>query len=482
MPRLSLLRIAQKTFIRPRQIQPCRYISLNSYRLGQIVPFHLSDIGEGIKEVTVKEWFIKPGDKVAQFDQICEVQSDKASVTITSRYDGVISKLHFDVDDIAQTGDALVDIELEDSGSGSEAPETSSTQAQIQEKDAVNVNESTENNVKSKKALATPAVRRIASEHGINITEVQGSGKDGRVLKEDILAFVNLQTSGEKLRQTTTTAIPPSSAKIEKNALQQQQPPAVAVKPTEPVPVRIKKPQIILSPGQDRTEPVKGITKAMVKSMSEALKIPHFGYKDEIDMSALVQLRKELKNLAESQGVKLSYMPVILKACSLALDQYPILNAYFDANAETITYKADHNIGVAMDTPQGLLVPNIKKIQQLNILDIAEELNRLQDLGLRGKLPSSDLTGGTFSLSNIGSIGGTYAKPVIMPPQVAIGALGKIQKLPRFDSNDNIIKAHIMNVSWSADHRVIDGATMARFSNIMKNYVENPSSMILSLR
>ena len=135
-----------------------------------------------------------------------------------------------------------------------------------------------------------------------------------------------------------------------------------------------------------------------------------------------------------------------------------------------------------MDTPQGLLVPNIKKIQQLNILDIAEELNRLQDLGLRGKLPSSDLTGGTFSLSNIGSIGGTYAKPVIMPPQVAIGALGKIQKLPRFDSNDNIINAHIMNVSWSADHRVIDGATMARFSNIMKNYVENPSSMILSLR
>ena len=174
---------------------------------------------------------------------------------------------------------------------------------------------------------------------------IPGSGKDGRVLKEDILAFVNLQTSGEKLRQTTTTAIPPSSAKIEKNALQQQQPPAVAVKPTEPVPVRIKKPQIILSPGQDRTEPVKGITKAMVKSMSEALKIPHFGYKDEIDMSALVQLRKELKNLAESQGVKLSYMPVILKACSLALDQYPILNAYFDANAETITYKADHNIG-----------------------------------------------------------------------------------------------------------------------------------------
>ena len=134
-----------------------------------------------------------------------------------------------------------------------------------------------------------------------------------------------------------------------------------------------------------------------------------------------------------------------------------------------------------MDTPQCLLVPSIKKVHQMSVLEIAEELNRLQDLGLRGKLGAADLKDGTFSLSNIGSIGGTYAKPVILPPQVAIGALGKVQKLPRFDSNDNLIKAHIMNVSWSADHRIIDGATMARFSNLMKSYIENPATMILDL-
>ena len=134
-----------------------------------------------------------------------------------------------------------------------------------------------------------------------------------------------------------------------------------------------------------------------------------------------------------------------------------------------------------MDTPQGLLVPNIKKVHQMSVVEIAEELNRLQDLGLRGKLGADDLKNGTFSLSNIGSIGGTYAKPVIMPPQVAIGAVGKVQKLPRFDANDNLVKAHIMNVSWSADHRIIDGATMARYSNLMKNYIENPASMILDL-
>ena len=236
------------------------------------------------------------------------------------------------------------------------------------------------------------------------------------------------------------------------------------------------------SSAQDRDEQVKGITKAMVRSMTESLKIPHFGYKDEIDMSALVQMRAQVKEVASQRGIKLSYMPVILKACSLALSQYPILNAYFDASKETVTYKADHNIGVAMDTPQGLLVPNIKKIQTLSVLEIAEELNRLQELGIKGKLGESDLKSGTFSLSNIGSIGGTYAKPVIMPPQVAIGAIGRIQKLPRFDRNDNVVAAHIMNVSWSADHRIIDGATMARFSNQMKRYVENPTSMILDLR
>lgn len=312
-------------------------------------------------------------------------------------------------------------------------------------------------NVKSKKALATPAVRRLASEHGLNITEIQGTGKDGRVLKEDILVFLNSASTPE-----------PVSVAKEKPA---------EIKPQQPF-----KPPVVLATGTDRTEAVKGITKAMVKSMNEALKIPHFGYKDEIDMSQLVELRKDMKSLAEQRGIKLSYMPIILKAASLALSQYPILNSTFDASKETITYKADHNIGIAMDTPQGLLVPNIKQINGKSILEIAQELNRLQGLGVKGKLGEADLKNGTFSLSNIGSIGGTYAKPVIMPPQVAIGALGKVQKLPRFDAEDNLIKAHIMNVSWSADHRIIDGATMARFSNLMKSYIENPSSMIIDLR
>jgi len=471
--RFSLLRIVNNRINFTKQVQTCRRISLMSCNYGQIMPFHLSDIGEGIKEVTVKEWYVKTGDKVAQFDQICEVQSDKASVTITSRFDGIVRKLHYDIDEIAQTGDALVDIEIED-GTSSEDTKTDD-KVEVQEKDAVDVQETTPNK-KCKKALATPAVRRLASEHGLNITEIQGSGKDGRVLKEDVLSFLNNQASEEKILKKSATSTQPqapiATAPVPETRI--PTPPVVEKTP-------IKRPVTVTAIKQDRTEPVKGITKAMVKAMNEALKIPHFGYKDEIDMTKLVELRKQFKKLGEKRGTKVTYMPVILKACSLGLTQYPILNSNFDPVKETITYKADHNIGVAMDTPQGLLVPNIKKVDQLSVLEIAEELNRLQDLGLRGKLGEADLKNGTFSLSNIGSIGGTYAKPVIMPPTVAIGALGKLQKVPRFDSDDNLIKAHIMNVSWSADHRIIDGATMARFSNIMKDYIENPASMILDL-
>ena len=147
-----------------------------------------------------------------------------------------------------------------------------------------------------------------------------------------------------------------------------------------------------------------------------------------------------------------------------------------------MTYHNRHNIGVAVDTPHGLLVPNVKDVQGRSILDIANELTRLVNAGRENKLSPADLADGTFALSNIGAIGGTYAKPVILPPQVAIGALGKIQKLPRFDANDNVTAAHIMVGSWSADHRVIEGAQMARFSNKLKYYLENPNAMLLSLK
>ena len=210
-------------------------------------------------------------------------------------------------------------------------------------------------------------------EHGISLADVTGSGKEGRVLKEDILAFL------EGGRSRVETPPPPPPPPVFTPPVAAPSPPAgpAVVPPTRPAPVFL---------GQDKTEPAGPIVKAMTKSMMEALKIPHFGYKDEIDMSQLVNLRKDLKAACLERGVKLSYMPFIVKACSMALLHFPILNSSYNVEAGTITYKASHNIGLAMDTPMGLLVPNIKSVQQLSVFDIALELSRLHSLGLAGKL------------------------------------------------------------------------------------------------
>ncbi|RXM28107.1 Lipoamide acyltransferase component of BCKDC, mitochondrial [Acipenser ruthenus] len=407
--------------------------------------------------------YVKEGDTVSQFDSICEVQSDKASVTITSRYDGVISKLYYNVDDTAIVGKPLVDIETE-------AVKVGALEEDVLEAPAVSHDEHTHQEIKGQKTMATPAVRRLAMENNIKLSEVVGTGRDGRILKEDILNYLSKQTGAILPLSPTPEIVPP--------------PPQARTAPPQPKDKTLPKPAVTkpVFTGKDRTEPLKGFHKAMVKTMSAALKIPHFGYCDEIDLTQLAELREELKSLAESRGVRLSYMPFFIKAASLGLLHYPILNASLDNSCQNITYKASHNIGLAMDTQQGLIVPNVKNVQMLSIFDIAAELNRLQTLGATGQLGTSELTGGTFTISNIGSIGGTYAKPVILPPEVAIGALGKIQVLPRFNVKGEVVKAHIMNVSWSADHRIIDGATMSRFSNLWKSYLENPASMLMDLK
>ena len=256
---------------------------------------------------------MKPGDAVAQFDNICEVQSDKASVTITSKYDGVVTKLYYTVDDIAQTGDPLIDVEI--AGSAAGEPVAAATEEET-ESDAESPRK------RNVKVLATPAVRRIAMEHDLDLAAVAGTGKDGRVLKEDVLAHIaggvkkSAPTPVSPVARVSTPAAAPTPAPA----------PAPVTHPaTKPAPLPIKPAPVFL--GQDRTEPASLMVKAMTKSMVEALKIPHFGYKDEIDMSQLVTLRKDLKQSCSDRGIKLSYMPFIVKACSMALLHFPILNS-----------------------------------------------------------------------------------------------------------------------------------------------------------
>lgn len=446
------------------------------------IPFKLADIGEGIAEVEVLQWFVKSGDEVKQFQNVCEVQSDKATVEITSRFDGIVTKMHYDVGDMAKVGSTLIDIEVDETtaatmhgGKIKGPPISRRKHAPVATEPAAVVSTLlptrvvaptpvlTKVSIASRrlegndKVLTSPSVRRLAKEHSINLCDVEGTGPQGRIIKGDLLDYIRMIAA-----ETTRPAIPAiqSTASVQAFAAD-----------------RLKGKYL----QQDTVVPLTPVQKMMVKSMNAALQIPQFGYADEIRMDSLCSLRKELKPLAESRGVKLSFMPFIIKAASLALKKYPILNATVDDSETELTLIAAHNISVAMDTPTGLIVPNVKNVQTKSIIEIAEELNRLQLLALAGKLAPADLAEGTMSISNIGIIGGTYMSPVLMVPQVAIGAVGRIQKVPRYDADGNVEPVRLMNVSWTGDHRVIDGATMARFSNQWKAYLETPLSMLTEM-
>lgn len=220
--------------------------------------------------------------------------------------------------------------------------------------------------------------------------------------------------------------------------------------------------------------------------MTRSLRIPHFLYADEVDLSYLDTIRIRLQ-AHPSNNQKLSYLPFIIKAVSIALHGFPLLNARVDHGSDDenasprLVMRERHNIGVAMDTPQGLLVPNIKDVASLSILEIATQLKYLQQLAQTSKLSATDLTGGTITVSNIGSIGGTYVSPIIVQSEVAILGIGRARVVPAFDSDGGVVRRTVGNFSWSADHRVVDGATMARMGQKVKELVEEPGLMITGL-
>ena len=208
------------------------------------------------------------------------------------------------------------------------------------------------------------------------------------------------------------------------------------------------------------------MAKRMVQSAST---IPHFNFSEDIDVTDLLALRQQLKPKAEARNTRLTLMPFIMKAMALAVQEFPILN------------QPQCNIGMAVDSKIGLIVPNVKGVEQLTLLEVADEVARLTEAAREGRVSQEDLKGGTITISNIGALGGTYAAPIINPPEVAIVALGRTQKLPRFDANGQVVERAIMSISWAGDHRIIDGGTIARFNNLWKSYLESPQSMLLHL-
>jgi 2-oxoisovalerate dehydrogenase E2 component (dihydrolipoyl transacylase) len=439
---------------------------------------------------------------VEEFDKICEVQSDKASVEITTRFTGVIKKLHYESGEMAIVGKPLVDIDVQEDAqeeevlespmlqeaetvlkSSEETPSPGRTSKMNQDLDSADQG-AQEKEKGTHAALATPAVRHLTKDLGVNISDIIGTGRDGRVLKEDVYKFVEARKS---------SPITPQS----QSPTPQQKPP-----PTTP---------FDSGPQKETLVPLTTIQSQMFKTMTRSLSIPHFLYADELDFTHLSSLRTRLnksipKTPLPGDVTKLSYLPFIIKAVSLAVHQFPILNSRIDTTSNpekpALVTRSQHNIGIAMDTPSGLLVPVMRNVAALSIAEIALEVSRLQALAWAGKLSSSDLSGGTITVSNIGNIGGTYVSPVIVDSQVAILGIGKVRAVPRFvDAPASetgvgfemgagsqrgrgriVVEKQICNFSWSADHRVVDGATMARAAEVVRGFVEEPDGMLVHLR
>lgn len=426
--------------------------------------FILPDIGEGIVECEVVKWLIAEGDEIEEDQPVVEVMTDKALVEITAPEAGRVTRLYCKQQENAQVHAPLFAYTPLGQGGDAEEPaheaidDTSASQANDRESaDAANDSAPQPAAVPAEPATgsgahgripASPAVRRLVRELGVTLADVPGSGKDGRVLKEDILAF---EKSGEKRAK-------PAKAEATPTALHEG------------------------SAGEARVEPIKGVQAVMAKRMVEsATTIPHFSYGDEIDVTELLVLRERLKPQAEAQGTRLTLMALIMKAMALAVQAHPILNSRVSEDGSEIHYQPHCNIGMAVDSQAGLIVPNVKRVEQLSVLEIAAEVARLTQAARDGRVSQADLKDGTISISNIGALGGTYAAPIINLPEVAIVALGRTQHLPRFDESGDVVSRAIMTITWSGDHRIIDGGTIARFCNLWKGYLQEPQTMLLNM-
>jgi 2-oxoisovalerate dehydrogenase E2 component (dihydrolipoyl transacylase) len=423
--------------------------------------FILPDIGEGIVECEVVEWRVAEGEAIEEDQPLVDVMTDKALVEITAPEAGTVSKLYVPKGEIAKVHAPLFAyVPAHDDQGLARQAESEPPQAPSQE--SVPVAGSTVSVASTAgggrgpygRIPASPAVRRLVREHGLVLEAIAGSGKDGRVLKEDVLRHLE--------RGEATAA--------------QQSPPAIAGKATAASAVPLQ------DQGEVRVEPIRGVRAVMARRMVEsASTIPHFQYGEEIDVTELLGLRERLKPDAEARQVRLTLMPFFMKALALAVREEPILNARLNADVSEIHYLPEVNVGMAVDSQSGLIVPNVKRVEQRSVLDVAREIQRLTADAREGRVAQADLKGGTISISNIGAFGGTYAAPIINAPELAIVAIGKSQWLPRFDAQGEVTRRAIMTVTWAGDHRVIDGGTIARFCNAWKGYLESPETMLLHL-
>jgi len=430
--------------------------------------FKLPDIGEGIHEGEIVKWFVKAGDKVQEDDVLCEVQNDKAVVEIPSPVAGTVEEVLVGEGTVATVGQVLItfdapgyeNLKFKGDDHAEEAPKQEE-QAPVAEASTTNngVAETQASVDPNRRVVAMPSVRKYAREKGVNITLVAGSGKNGRVLKEDIEAFLN----GGAAPAAVETA--PTATEVATEAAQETAKPA-------PTPI----PQ-----GQypETREKMSGIRKAIAKAMVNSKHTaPHVTLMDEIDVAKLVAHRKKYKDVAANKGIKLTFLPYVVKALTSALREFPALNTSIDDATSEIIHKHYYNIGIAADTEKGLLVPVVKDADSKSLFAISNDINELAGKARDGKLAPDEMKGASCTITNIGSAGGQWFTPVINHPEVAILGIGRIAE-KAIVVNGEIVAAPVLALSLSFDHRMIDGATAQHALNHIKRLLNDPELLLM---
>ena len=422
--------------------------------------FKLPDIGEGIHEGEIVKWFVKAGDEIQEDDVLCEVQNDKSVVEIPSPVSGKVEEVMVEEGTVSVVGDTIVKIDAPDAegiqfkGHDDDEEPKQEEKAEETKEESAQESEKSEEVDDSKRVIAMPSVRKFARDNDVNIKAVSGSGKNGRILKEDVEAYLN---GGSTSEQGTTEEA--QSASTEDTATQTAQVPEGAYPETrEKIPAMRK-----------------AIAKAMVNSKQTA---PHVTLMDEIDVQELWDHRKKFKEVAAEQGTKLTFLPYVVKALVSALKKYPALNTEFDEENGEIVHKHYYNIGIAADTDRGLLVPVVKNADHKSMFQISDEINELAVKARDGKLQANEMKGATCTISNIGSAGGQWFTPVINHPEVAILGIGRIAQKPIVKDGE-IVAAPVLSLSLSFDHRQIDGATGQNAMNHIKRLLNDPELLLM---
>ena len=423
--------------------------------------FKLPDIGEGIHEGEIVKWFVKSGDTVQEDDVLCEVQNDKAVVEIPSPVAGTVQDILVEEGTVATVGQVLITFDapgyedLKFKGDESEDPKAEEVKKEEPKADTANVSTpAAQTEVDpARRIIAMPSVRKYARDKGIDIRQVVGSGDNGRIVKGDIDAFI----SGGAVAQVDNTAAQENVAPETKAA-----------------------PQAIPQGQYPETrEKMSGIRKAIAKAMVNSKHTaPHVTLMDEIDVSKLVVHRKKFKEVAANKGIKLTFLPYVVKALTSALREFPALNTSIDDASNEIIHKHYYNIGIAADTEKGLLVPVVKDADRKSIFSISNEINELAAKARDGKLAPDEMKGASCTISNIGSAGGQWFTPVINHPEVAILGIGRIAE-KAIVKDGEIIAAPVLALSLSFDHRMIDGATAQNAMNHIKRLLNDPELLLM---